>query len=176
MHIQWSFPLCPFQVSSNLQLYKYTAHLVWKSAWPFICLKPNTVTWWHTVFPMLWKIVWCSHLLFPCDPILYTSFSSSFTGNLRIFDVSHCFYVVIVLLYDFLKLGAAAHTWREHTTGPYRITYVQRLGAGLSVLYGVTWEHFSSFSPSTKTSFKQWVYTHHQLLADTFTVAFRTLR
>lgn len=64
----------------------------------------------------------------------------------------------------------------EHTTHPYRITSIQRLGAGLSVLYGVMWEHFASFIPSsTKTSFKQRVYAHQQLLADSFTLTFRNL-
>lgn len=49
---------------------------------------------------------------------------------------------------------------------------------GFCVLYGVIWEHFalSSIPSSTKTSFKQWVYTHQWLLADSFTLAFRTLQ
>lgn len=49
---------------------------------------------------------------------------------------------------------------------------------GFCVLYGVMWEHFalSSIPSSTKTSFKQWVYTHQWLLADSFTLAFRILQ
>lgn len=66
--------------------------------------------------------------------------------------------------------------WAHHRSVQYHIhTEIQ---TGFSVLYGVMWRHFASsfILSSTKTSFKQWVYTHQELLADSFKPAFKTVR
>lgn len=66
--------------------------------------------------------------------------------------------------------------WAHRRCVQYHIhTEIQ---TGFSVLYGVMWQHFapSFILSSTRTSFKQWVYTHQELLADSFTPAFRTVR